>query len=170
MDRIYKRVKESNLKLGLEKIDSVYKDFSIRIQTAFDHTKKGAEIFSIRLKDNEWSGVYYEFTGPDINHITVDSTLVTPKNGWCNFMNELFSYGILHLPNVNSTTVGQNMAVADGGYSFFEIGSKNKYRFYYYYSPDLMLDERFEEAKKVVSIFRFIDENFSFSHTLTLTH
>lgn len=163
-DSFYLRLQKQFANFSFERIDTLCEDFTIRITSDFDNSGIMG-VLSCKLRSNEWEGMYYKFVGvipgATVKDIKIDSNLVTPNSGWCNFINTIFSNKILSLPNMNEIP-GFDVVMADGGYSFFEIASKYRYRFYYYYSP-LSPDIQFEECKNVNEILKTIEENFSFA-------
>jgi len=163
-DSIYLRLQKQFANFSFEKLDTLCEYFTIRITNDFD--KSGvSQVLVCKFRSNKWEGRYYKFVGvmpgASVKEIKIDSNSVTPNSGWCNFINSIFSKKILSLPNMNEIP-GFDVVMADGGFSFFEIASKYRYRFYYYYSP-LNPDIRFEECKNVNEILKAIEENFSFA-------
>jgi hypothetical protein len=168
VDNIYIRTKEMQERLRMEKIDSGYNNFQIRITKDFD--KSGdLEVLSIKCTDNQWKAIYYVYNGNENDtayaNVKMNSTELFPKKGWCHFVEALFSQNILNLPTIEKVPILSDVIIADGGNCYFEIASKNKYRFYYYYAPELLsmhVTEEYKESKNVIEIFNIIEENFNF--------
>lgn len=162
---LYLDVKKHLELLGFDKLDSFNKCFQIRIMMNFDKSKH-VQILSLKFIDGYWSGKYYKVNEPVKNRsdlkFSIDSNEVFPKMGWPIFINKLISANILYLPTINNIP-GFNMTFADGDLCIFEIASKTKYRFFYYYSPDVIKDLEFNECKKVLEIVKIIDENIDFN-------
>lgn len=168
IDQIYIGTKKMQERLGMEKIDSSYDNFQIRITNEFIKSG-GLQVLSIRLRDSEWTATYHTYKGNqnDTSYANVkrDSMELFPKWGWCQFLNALISQNILKLPTMEKVSIVKNILVADGGICFFEIASRNKYRFYYYYEPDLLsiIDTKSTEGNNVIEIFKIIKDNFNFA-------
>lgn len=163
-DKIYLNIKNGLEKLGLEKIDTLYNNFQIRITNDFDNSGK-LQLLSLKLEDSSWKGWYYRFAinrdDTTYKDIKADSFDVSPKDGWPNFINELISQDILYLPTMQKIPNFHNDLV-HGEYCFFEIASKNRYRFYYYNSPKYDDDIKIIEFKKIKEILKIIETNFAF--------
>lgn len=167
VDNIYRYLKRTQEKLDIEKIDSAYNNFQIRITNDFDKTND-LEVLSIKCTDNQWKAIYYVYNGNENDtayaNVKMDSTELFPKKGWCHFVEALISQNILNLPTIEKVPILGDVIIVHGGYCYFEIASKNKYRFYYYYKPELLseLETEYAESNNVIEIFKVIKANFKF--------
>lgn len=149
--------------IGLERMDTLFNSFAIRIIHNFDSTG-GLQIAFFKYSGSAWSGRYYKAKKSENNSdnsFRIDSCNIEPLCGWTPFINKLFDKGILYLPLMQNIK-NFNELVADGSLCYFEIASSKRYRFYYYYSPSIMKDWNYDEAKKVIDLFEIIKNNFDF--------
>ena len=149
--------------LKFERLDSGCEDFTIRIINNFDESDK-LQIVSLKLREGFWTGKYYKVQNikdSSSPQNIVDSNDITPKISWPSFIKKLITANILTLPNME-TLSGFDKLVADGDLCFFEIASEKRYRFYYYYSPYLMVDWNYKECKNVIEIISVIKNNIDF--------
>ena len=166
-DWIYPYIKKQTLDLGLDTLQSGYKDIQIRIWLhSWLAIKKDLIILS-RTKHN-WTGelitATYKYNDSLQEHLIVKKEFkqIAPKSGWDNLFHSLVDLKLLTLSDMNELP---NYIMGDDGIDYvFEIATKSKYRMFHYWTPD-SYSEKYWQAKNVTLIAAILQKEFAFDYT-----
>ena len=148
------------------KLESLEKGFdSIQIRIWYGCPRDSGDLLVV-LKNNKkkWEAEIckigcppsFEHWGDSIVRIIFKDS---PKSGWTKFINQLFDLSILTLPDEKQLKNLHYSVPMDGCGVEVEIAIKNVYREYGYGNPD-DYEDKFLEAKNILSILHLINEEF----------
>ncbi|MDX2048442.1 MAG: hypothetical protein SFU87_16770 [Chitinophagaceae bacterium] len=165
---LFKAIREDVRQLNLDNIENGYDSLEIRIWLGHSMAKK-RNVVIIQRKSNKWSGKlvtfiqgYEEKTGKEfIGNKEVKEA--KPKSGWNNFIKNILSLKIMILPDENDIS-GYNGCGTDGLPYYFEIATRDKYRFFTYCNIEDNI-QNFAEARYVDNIARLLEKELIFEFT-----
>lgn len=124
------------------------------------------EILSIYYTDGKWSAEkikYKKFTLELVKSIEslniIELNQATPLISWKEFTDSLFYYGLNSFQGKYKLNGYCPAGGADGDEYVFELATRDRYRFFTYWSP-FSYNEYCEEGKPVVNLLRFINKQF----------
>ncbi|MGN6402515.1 MAG: hypothetical protein ACTHMD_18800 [Flavisolibacter sp.] len=160
VDWIYSYIKKQTSDLGLDTIQSGYKDIQIRIWLhSWLAIKKDLVILS--RTNHNWTGelitATYKYNDSLQEHLIVkkESKQIVPKSGWDNLFKSLVDLKLLTLNDMNELP---NYKMGNDGIDYvFEIATKDKYRMYHYWTPSLYTN-KYWQAKNVTQIAEVVQK------------
>jgi hypothetical protein len=167
IDWIYPYIKKQTSDLGLDTLQSGYKDIQIRIWLhSWLAIKKDLVILS--RTNHNWTGelitATYKYNDSLQEHLIVkkESKQIVPKSGWDNLFKSLVDLKLLTLSDMYELP---NYTMGDDGIDYvFEIATKDKYRMYHYWTPSSYSD-KYWQAKNVTQIAEVLQREFAFDYT-----
>lgn len=154
---LYKRIHRATKIYKLDELQNGYDSLQIRIW--FDYSAPVHDVIILNKTAGKWCGRLltikdsgsYTFYGSLMMPNT--SKKLEPRSGWQAFSKKLFSLNITSLPG---SSIG-----ADGVLYFVEVGTKHKYRFYAYWSPEALPKES-GDVRNMKSILELLESEFDF--------
>ena len=165
----YETIKKKTEQLMFNKLWMATDSFEIRLWAKVEVTN-GGHVYVIKKINNQWVCLHYFFIenhdywsnlNSYINNLTIDTFWVKklqPKSNWNNFFNQIEKENIYKLPSQGDIK-GWESIVEDGITYGVEIGTKNKYKLYYYNCPDVY-SEKYIECKQMTNILEIFDKEF----------
>jgi hypothetical protein len=158
-DSYYRLKRQREKRLLLDGLETGYDSLEIRIWFEYAlYYKK--DLVVIKRTDGKWTAFHYEITldfNPDKETDSIKSKTsrhVTPKCGWDEFTDKLFSLKIMTLPNMDDIKEIVNR-MDDGVDYFIEIATKNQYRFYVYSNPE-EFEDKFWQTTNMTKIIELV--------------
>lgn len=153
-------------KLGLASIENGFDSLEIRISYAVALLYEGQTII-LQKNNSGWSGKLYhvKYNGyrmhDSLFSLTSREKDITPKSGWNNLMNKLYSLNIMDLRDASE--INNYGDCADGDGVLIEVATKTKYRIYQYSCLSMVLKEDdFWQAKNIEKILETLESEFNF--------
>lgn len=152
IDLFYLLAKDKQTQLGLDIIENGFNNLQIRVWYDYSRVIE-RKLVIITNKDSAWTATVYNlkvnWDGETETIISKQVRQVTPKSGWVNFAEKLMNLKIVTLPTMNS--ISGYEGGKDGKMFNVEIASKNQYRFYSYWEPQVYQD-KFWQAKNIAEL------------------
>jgi hypothetical protein len=146
------QLKLDPLELGFDSLEiRIWLDYSLAINN---------QLIVLTRKDGQWKGrfitiaIKQNLRGDSELVVHSSNVAVVPKMGWEIFIKELFALGITTLPD------GPGGGEDGIGYDI-EVATRNTYRFYSYWSPEIT-EHKDPGSKKMVSIIHLLEQAFQF--------
>jgi len=161
VDIFYELAKAKQKQLGLDNLESGFDNLQIRIWYEFSLVRE-RKLVVITNGDTYWKATIYnlqvDWDGQTETILSKTVKQVTPKSGWDVFLKKLMDFKILTLPDQNDIPSygGGN----DGNTYNIEVATKNQYRFYGYWEPQVYQD-KYWQAKNMVDILKLIKQEFA---------
>jgi hypothetical protein len=153
--------------LALASIENGFDSLEIRISYGVALLYEGQTII-LRKNNSGWTGklYYVKYNGyrmhDSLFSLTSKEKDVTPKSGWNNLMNKLYSSNIMTLKDA-SEIENYSGSCNDGDGVLIEIATKNNYRIYQYPCLSLVLkDQDIWQAKNIEKILETLEDEFNF--------
>ena len=161
---VYKYVKQMNDVLKIERIDSGYVPFQIRIWYHYGLIDTN-HLFLIKSENEKWVAHWYTITfNTDSSRSDTTMNIVKdkiPRNGWATFVNRLFELRIDQLPDIDELPNVTDNSFPDPSGVVVEFAAINRYRLYSYYALDYFKDKLWQ-ARNMEAILESIEEEFGF--------
>lgn len=164
-DLFYRLAQQKTKQLQLDTLQGGYDSLQIRIWYDFSLINL-RKLLIIKRTNSLWTATSYTLTVDwDFRNLTETIKAktveeVNPKQGWDNFLKKIFALQITALPNANKIN-GYSFGT-DGRQFNIEVATKNQYRFYGYWEPQLNR-EKFPQAKNMADILQLIKDEFNIS-------
>ncbi len=159
-DIFYKLAKTKQKQLGLDSLESGFDNLQIRIWYDFSLVRE-RRLIVITNRGTNWKATIYnlqvDWDGHTETIISKTVKQVTPKSSWQIFLQKLMNFQVLTLPDQNDipSYEGGN----DGNTYNVEVATKNQYRFYGYWEPQ-MYQDKYWQAKNMADILNLIKREF----------
>lgn len=157
VDIFYQLAKYRQKQLGLDSLENGFHDLQIRVWYDFA-TAKEQKLIVITNKDTNWTAAIYNWqVGRDGKTETILSKklrAVVPISGWPTFSKKLLHLQIVTLPTQDD--VEGYSAGSEGRTYSVELATKDQYRFYSYWEPQVYQD-KFWQAKNMSEILKLIE-------------
>ena len=164
VDIFYELAKTKQKQLGLDSIENGFDNLQIRVWYDFALVRE-RKLVVITNKDTNWTATVYDlqvdWDGKTETILSQKVKQVTPKSGWASFSKELLALKILTLPDQDD--VKGYYGGTDGETYNVELATKNQYRFYGYWTPQLYQD-KFWQAKNMVAILELFETELDVRH------
>jgi len=155
-DIFYRLTKTKEKQLGLDSLESGFDNLQIRIWYDLSLVRE-RRLVIIKNTDTNWTATTYDlqvdWDGKTETILSKKVKNVTPKSGWANFSKKLLDLNILTLPNQDD--IANYGGGFDGTTYNVEIATKNQYRFYGYWQPEVFQD-KFWQAKNMANILKLL--------------
>lgn len=151
-------------KLGLKTLEEGIDSIEVRIWCGYA-ALDSAQLVIIRNLEGRWRAELYSLVfeivdnQDELTSFSKEPILAKPKSGWQRFSKELFSLGITTLPDVDKVEGYPQHTGRDG--FVIEVAKKEKYRIYSYPEP-YTRQEKFWQARNMVSIIELLKQEFGF--------
>lgn len=165
-DYFYKLSKYQASKLKLDSLEIGYDSLQIRIWCEYgllnaqnviiikgNNNKWSAELLTLQFGENDSSYMQMPILKERINKV--------PTSGWPSFINGLTSLNITRLPDQGKVAGYKDILGADGVSYIVEVATKEEYRLYSYWQPDIYKKE-YKEAMSMELILEFLEKELSF--------
>ena len=163
---LFMAIREDERKLGLQNLENGYDSLEIRIWLGHSLAIK-RNIVIIQRHGNNWNGRLVTFTKTGLENLhgkfKTEVKEMTPKSGWDCFIRNLLLSRLTTLPDANDI-IGYTSCGEDGLPYYFEIATRDTYRFLAYCNIDDNV-EKFGEARYVADISRLVEKEFVFEFT-----
>ncbi|MGB8190380.1 MAG: hypothetical protein WCF67_00615, partial [Chitinophagaceae bacterium] len=161
-DSAHIAIKDKIFKLAnLPDLENGFDELQIRIWFAYSSTIENLLIFS--KVNGKWEGsynrleFYYDSTSRQLTAINRISKAFSPKSGWKLFTDSLAKLGLYNLPD--RTAIPGYELERDGHWIAVEFADCKNYKVYRYQSP-WGYQDKFPQAKQIVSISKLIENEF----------
>jgi hypothetical protein len=159
-DIFYRLAKTKQKQLGLDSLESGFDNLQIRIWYDFSLVKE-RNLVVITNRDTKWQATIYnlevDWDGHTETILSKTVKQVTPKSSWDILLKKLMNFKILTLPDQND--IPNYGGGADGNTYNIEVATKNQYRFYGYWEPQ-MYQDKYWQAKSMANILKLINQEF----------
>ena len=156
----YEVAKEKQRQLGLDSLENGFANLQIRIWYDFSLVTQRKLVIISNTQEN-WSAKVYDlkvdYDGIKETILTKYSYYKTPNSGWANFSKKLLDLKILTLPDHFDIPGYANSRATDGNTYNVEVATKNQYRYYGYWEPDLYKN-KYWEAKNMAAILELLHQ------------
>lgn len=156
---LYKIIQNESSALKLDSLQGGYDSLQIRFW--FENTSDSlSRIIVIKKREGKYDASLISYSFREDGTLSqVISKELSPKSGFQTLMNSLADLKILTLPHM-SNIPGFNVAWADGELYSVEVATKNQYRFYYYWCPE-MLEAKYWQAGNMKKILEMLNSEFN---------
>jgi hypothetical protein len=156
-DVFYVLAKSRQKQLGLDTLENGFHDLQVRFWYNPALTKERKLVVIIN-KDTSWTAAVYDWQidmkGKTETILSKKMRQVSPRSGWQTFSKKLLALQILTLPNQDDV---EGYSAGDDGTTYsVEVATKDQYRFYNYWQPQLSQD-RFWQAKNMTGILNLFE-------------
>lgn len=103
-------------------------------------------------------------------HYEKTTTFCNPVSGWDKFIRDIFSLGVLTLPEQEDIHEINPGAYADGVGVSVEVATKNVYRLYGYGEPYQDMYKKYWQEKNMAGILKLVDKEFGQPQLWDYTH
>jgi len=156
----YKLAKTKQKQLRLDSLESGFDNLQIRIWYDFSLVRE-RKLVVITNRDTSWKATIYnlqvDWDGQTETILSKTVKQVTPKSSWYIFLKKLMDFKILTLPDQND--IPNYGGGTDGNTYNVEVATKNQYRFYGYWEPQ-MYQDKYWQAKNMADILKLIKQEF----------
>jgi hypothetical protein len=157
-DIFYKLAKTKGKQLGLDSLENGFDNLQIRVWYDFSFVSD-RKLVSIKNSDTNWTATIYalqvDWDGRTETILSKTVKQVSPKSGWASFTTKLLDLKVLTLPDQND--IPGCYIGADGCSYNVEVATKNQYRFYGYWEPQ-MYQNKFWQTKSMADILKLFEE------------
>lgn len=161
----YRIAKEYQKVAGLDSLEKGYDSIQIRIWGG--HSQSLESHILIVSYNKKWQAklitIAYAIDSKSRSHKFNNkrSRIVRPASGWEAFVKKLFDLRVYTLPDMSQL----GLSSGEDGVSYtVEVGTKNSYRFYSYWSPEMYQDE-YPSARSMYNIIQLVETEFGFRYT-----
>ena len=152
----YKETRGYSRQAGLHLIENGFDSLFIRIWYLNDTI----QVLDFKNEHGVWTGVLHklmtEQNNDSIRIIKTTSEKISPKSGWPYFIDNLFSQGIITLPDISELPV---YGIPTHGFFLdVEVATRTKYRIYTYGIPEQSID--IMEVSNIMDIMKLIENEF----------
>ncbi len=159
-----KYVRHMNGVLNIERLDSGYVPFQIRIWYHYGLVDTN-HLFLIKSENEKWVAHWYTIAfNADSSRSDTSISIVKdkiPRNGWATFVNRLFELKIDRLPDMDQLPDGAINSFPEPSGVVVEFAAINRYRLYSYYALDYFKD-KWWQAGNMETILELIEDEFGF--------
>lgn len=165
-DYFYKLTKYQASKLKLDSLEIGYDSLQIRIWCEYG-LLNAQNVIIIKGNNNKWSAelLTLQFDENDSSYMQMpilkDRINKVPTSGWPSFINVLTSLNITKLPDQGKVAGYKDVLGADGVSYIVEVATKEEYRLYSYWQPDIYKKD-YKEAMSMESILQFLEKELAF--------
>jgi len=169
-DLYYQFSKSINEQLSLKELEKGVDSLELRLTEHAEITNLYTT-HVLKLISNEWKGYRYHYwkaLGRDWKSINIDSMImyaypevvrVKVKSA----LDSMLAEGLMELPSQHDIK-GFESRVSDGTTYYFEIATKNRYKFYYYNTPEAYDYPECVQMTKILDIWRRNIGGITFNH------
>jgi hypothetical protein len=168
-DYLFKLLRRDASELTLDFIENGFDSLQLRVWLGHSMAVK-RNVVILKQVNRQWFGqlVTYSYGHDNKNGQEFISSKnvkqVNPKSGWPAFIKTLTTLQIPTLPNGQDISGYNSCGGMDGIDYFFEIATREKYRFYYYCNPNENINQ-FWQVKNVVEFSNLLEKEFDFTFT-----
>lgn len=158
---LFKYIRKKALGLGLDFIENGFDSLQLRIWLGHSLARIKNVVI---LKNN--NHVYSAYVISYYSHPKVKGEIrrVIPKSGWKILVDQINKLQIIALPSGPDIKGYKSCGGLDGIDYYFEIATKNKYRFYYYCNPSENINQ-YWQVKNMSEFTNLLEKEFDFSYT-----
>lgn len=165
-DYFYKLYSYQASQLKLDSLEVGYDSLQIRIWYNYGLLDV-QNVVVIKKNSERWSAdlLTFQYDENDSSYmrrpILKEKISKLPALGWSSFIKELIEFNIMKLPDQSKVAGYKDILGADGVNYSIEVATKEEYRFYSYWQPDVYKTE-FKEAMSMALILEFLEKELSF--------
>lgn len=154
---LFESIKLIRDSLKLDTLENGYDSLQIRFWIGYSFTSK-QQVIILKNQQGNWKSYYCEYMPHYIKNtdslIYFEKNIINkvPKSSWNTFIDKLYSYDVLILPDYSKLTDYPIPNDANG--ITIEVSTKNSYRLYHYPSPGLA--RGFSEARNMENILNLV--------------